>query len=58
MGGRLVVHYQISRVAVERLGKIMDRVLEGGRGVKVEGGSKVAKVLERKADEVMAPCVE
>ena len=57
-GGRLVVHYQVSQVAVDVLAKIMDRIQEGGRSVEVEGGTKMAKVLEKKAEEVMAPAVE
>ena len=34
LGGRVVVHYQICGEAVERLGRVMDRVLRGKGGVK------------------------
>ncbi|MDI1491320.1 MAG: hypothetical protein OHK93_002529 [Ramalina farinacea] len=51
MGGRLVVHYQIGEEGVRRLGRVMDAVLGAG-GVKVEGGSKEAKVIEKEAERI------
>lgn len=51
MGGRLVVHYQIGEEGVRRLGRVMDAVLGEG-GVKVEGGSKEAKIIEKEAGRI------
>lgn len=54
MGGRLVVHYQISDEAVQRLERVMDTVLYSTYGR--DGG--ITKGLKRKAEEVMAPEME
>jgi threonine aldolase len=37
-GGRLVVHYQITQEAVERLGRVMDKVLEERKGKENKDG--------------------
>lgn len=53
LGGRVVVHYQVSEEAVERLGRVMDMVL-CKRSEMAEGGNGVKEV----AREVMAPEME
>ncbi|KAG8530751.1 uncharacterized protein KY384_004108 [Bacidia gigantensis] len=58
MGGRLVVHYQISEEAIQRLGKIMDRILCGEKGLNDSRGTKVARVIEEQAERVVAPILE
>ena len=40
LGGRLVVHYQICGEAVERLGRVMDRVVIGGGMIETSNGVK------------------
>jgi threonine aldolase len=52
LGGRLVVHYQISDEAVQRLGKVMDELLSGR---KVKESSTEEK---RVAEKVMEPEME
>lgn len=67
LGGRLVVHYQISEEAVERLGRVMDVVLKGkGKGMGEDDGvnGTMAAVTtttgqeKREAEKVMAPEVD
>ncbi|KAI4112485.1 MAG: hypothetical protein LQ345_006373 [Seirophora villosa] len=43
-GGRVVVHYQVGAEGVRRLGRVMDRVLEGGRE---EGGREKNDAREK-----------
>lgn len=56
-GGRLVVHYQIGREGMRRLGRVMDRVLggerKGGKEEKEEDGG-----VGKKVREVMEPEME
>ena len=59
MGGRLVVHYQVSAEAVERLSRVMDVVLGHNAALSEEGkGEGVERSVRRKAEEVMAPEME
>jgi len=57
MGGRLVVHYQISEEAVGRLGRVMDVVLKG-RGANGKNGTTTTEGERREAEKVMAPEVD
>ncbi|KAI9722742.1 MAG: hypothetical protein M1812_001673 [Candelaria pacifica] len=50
MGGRLVVHYQISEDAIERLGKLMERILSKDAGLVSVGGKGIEEAAERNMD--------
>ena len=57
IGGRLVVHYQISEEGVTRLGRAMNSFLKDREAI-IDGAGRTSEVLEKKAEEVMAPAVE
>ncbi|KAL8737915.1 MAG: hypothetical protein Q9181_001220 [Wetmoreana brouardii] len=57
-GGRCVVHYQIGEDGVERLGRVMDRILLGKEGKRKMGMDGEDREVKKLAREVMAPEVE